>query len=159
MNLRRLGVQLLFLVAAQAALAQDRSCSASDFQACKSCAQLEAAIDLKNPTAGDYYRGAEWNGLFSAYVLNCPIVAARLIRAGANPASGGSSGSMILTVASKWPHNDKKINDAWAALLLTAGANMDSPLKGRANQSTKAVLAEETWYKPDYFDLFVLLQK
>ncbi len=149
---------LSLLFGVPSAWAQGGSCSTSDFQSCKSCEQLEAAVDLKQPTAGDYYRGAEWNGLFSAYVLNCPIIAARLIRAGANPSSGGSSGSMILTVASKWPHNNKKINDVWAALLLAAGANMDSPLKWRENKSTKDVLAEESWYKPDYFDLFVLFQ-
>jgi len=150
---------LLTLLSSQGAWAQGGSCSTSDFQSCKNCAQLQAAVDLKQPTAGDYFRGAEWNGLFSAYVLNCPVIAAKLLKAGASPSSGGSSGSMILTVASKWPHNNKKINDAWAALLLTAGASIESPLKFREGKSTKAVLAEEPWYKPDYFDLFVLFQQ
>ena len=66
---------------------------------------------------------------------------------------------MILTVASKWPHDDKKINDAWAALLLSAGANMNAPLKWREGRSTKEVLAEESWYKPDYFDLYILFDQ
>src|SRR5260221_604652 len=148
---------LLFCISI--ACAQGAYCSKTDFQSCKSCIQLEAAIDLKNPDAGDYFRGAEWNGLFSAYFLNCPIVAAKLISAGANPSSGGSSGSMILTVASKWPHNNKKINAAWAALLLVGGANMNSPLNWQGKQSTKALLAGELSYKRDYFDLFILFQK
>ena len=157
--MRRYGFSItLLLFLAQSALSEG-SCSISDFQSCKTCAQLEAAVDLKQPTAGDYYRGAEWNGLFSAYRLNCPIIAAKLIKAGASPSSGGSSGSMILTVASKWPHDDKKINDAWAALLLSAGANMNAPLKWREGRSTKEVLAEESWYKPDYFDLYILFDQ
>lgn len=139
--------------------AETRICSTSNFQACKNCGQLEAAVDYRQPSAGDYYRGAEWNGLFAAYVLNCPVIAAKLIKAGANPSSGGSSGSMILTVASKWPHNNKKINDAWAALLYTAGANMNTKLAWRDGKNTKEILSEENWYKPDYFDLFVLFQK
>ncbi len=141
------------------AWAQGGSCSSSDFQSCKNCVQLESAVDLTQPTTGDYFRGAAWNGLFSAYVLNCPVIAAKLIKAGANPSSGGLSGSMILTVANKWPHENKKINDAWAALLLVAGASTDSRLKWRDNKSTKDILAEESWHKPDYFDLFVLFQK
>lgn len=147
----------LLLLLVQSAWAQGL-CSTSDFQLCKTCAQLEMAVDLKQPTAGDYYRGAEWNGLFAAYHLNCPAIAAKLIKAGANPSSGGTMGSMIVTVANKWPHNNKKINEAWAALLLTAGARMDTPLQWRDGKSTKAVLVEETWYKPDYFDLFILFQ-
>jgi hypothetical protein len=149
---------LLICIFVQGAWAK-RYCSTSDFQACKSCRELEESVDLKQPSTGDYYRGAEWNGLFSAYVLNCPVIAAKLIRAGASPSSGGSSGSMILTVASKWPHNNKKVNDSWAALLFAAGANMEAPLKWREGRSTKAILAEESWYKPDYFDLFMLFQQ
>ncbi len=150
---------LLFFGTTPYAFAESGSCSALDFQACKSCGQLEAAVDYKQPSAGDYYRGAEWNGIFAAYVLNCPVIAAKLIKAGANPSSGGSSGSMILTVASKWPHDNKKINEAWAALLFTAGANMGTKLAWRDGRNTKEVLTEESWYKPDYFDLFVLFQK
>lgn len=150
---------LAILIAPTSASAQSRACSPSDFQSCKSCAQLEAAIDLKNPNAGDYYRGAEWNGLYAAYVLNCQVIAAKLIKVGANPSSGGTSGSMIMTVAGKWPHNNKKINKAWASLLLASGADIDSPLNWRDRKSTREVLAEESWYKPEYNDLFSLFQR
>src|SRR3982074_428139 len=85
-------------VSASPAWAQAKFCSSSDFQACKSCKQLEAAVDLKQPNAGDYYSGEEWNGLYAAYFLNCPIIAAKLIKVGANPSSGGDFGSMIMTV-------------------------------------------------------------
>lgn len=140
------------------AYAQNRFCSASDFQSCKSCTQLDSAIDLKNPDAGDYYRGAEWNGLYTAYILNCQKVATKLLKAGANPSSGGSSGSMILTVADKWPHKNKKINEAWASLLLASGANVNMPLNWRDGQNTKQLLKEETWYNPSYPDLLSLFE-
>lgn len=139
--------------------AQTRTCSASDFQSCSSCLQLEPAIDLKQPNAGEYYRGAEWNGLFAAYVLNCPLVAARLLRAGANPSSGGTSGSMIFTVSSKWPHNNKKTNEAWAALLFAAGASINQRLNWREGKSTADLLAIEQSFSPDYFELFALFQR
>jgi len=139
--------------------AQARICTSSDFQACKSCAQLEAAVDLKQPNAGDYYRGAEWNGLYTAYVLNCPIIAAKLIKAGANPSSGGLFGSMIMTVADKWPHNNKRVNDAWAALLFVSGVGLNTPLNEGEKKSTKEILVEESSYKPAYPDLLNLFQR
>ena len=80
---------LSLLVGIPSAWAQERTCSSSDFQSCKNCAQLGSAVDLKHPTAGDYLRGAEWNGLYSAYVLNCPVIGAKLIKAGANPSAAG----------------------------------------------------------------------
>lgn len=133
-------------------------CSSGDFQKCKTCSQLETAIDWKKPKTGDYYRGVEWNYLFTAYYLNCPVIGAKLIKAGANPSSGGSSGSMIMTVAGKWPHNNKKVNDAWAAILLAGGANMKTRLEFR-DGNTRSVLKEDSWYKPDYQDLFALFDK
>lgn len=139
--------------------AETRTCSPIDFQSCKSCDQLASAVSLKEPDSGEYYRGAEWNGLYAAYVLNCPIVAAKLLEAGANPASGGTWGSLIMTVAGKWPHNSKQVNEAWAALLLSAGADMDTSLNWRDHKNTKEVLAEELSYRPDYPDLLVLFQK
>ena len=157
--MKRYGFSItLLLFLAQSVLAEG-SCSTSNFQSCKTCAQLEAAVDLKQPTLEDYYRGAEWNGLFSAYFLNCPIIALKLIKAGASHSSGGSSGSMILTVASKWPHDDKKINDTWAALLLAAGANMDVPLKWHEGRSIREIMVEESWYKPGYFDIYILFDQ
>lgn len=139
--------------------AQERSCSSSDFQSCKSCTELESAIDLKRPYLGDYYRGALWNGLFTAYVLNCPVIGAKLIAAGVNPASGGSWGSMVMTVSSKWPHDDKKINEAWAALLLASKVSIYSRIREMKNKNTKIILQEQSWYEPDYFDIFMLFQK
>lgn len=152
---------MLGLGSFSAALAEGaaRRCSAEDFQACRSCPQLSAAIDLKSPMVGDYYRGAEWNGLFAAYVLNCPMVGARLIRAGADPAIGGANGSMILTVASKWPHNNRQINEAWAAMLLAAGASMATPLPSQSGKSTSQMLLDEAWAKPDYVDLLTAFQR
>jgi hypothetical protein len=136
-----------------------RQCSVEDFQACRSCPQLEAAIDLTQPSAGDYYRGAHWNGLYAAYVLNCPMIGAKLIHAGADPAIGGTNGSMILTVSSKWPHNSRKINEAWAAMLLASGANMGTALPSQNGQNTSQLLPEATWFKPDYFDLLAAFQR
>lgn len=147
-----LAIALLSSSAAQA-------CSTSDFQSCKTCGQLEAAVDLKKPESGDYYRGAQWNGLFSAYVLNCPIIGAKLIKAGANPVSGGTNGSMIMTVANKWPHNNKKINDNWAAILLVGNASMDKFIKERDHMSTRKIVKEDSSYKPDYFDIYTLFEK
>ena len=138
--------------------AQTRECSVSDFQSCKSCAALAAAVDYKKPNSGDFYRGAEWNGLFASYVLNCPIVGAKLIRAGANPSLGGQSGSMILSVSSAWPHKDKKANEAWAALIFAAGANLKQPLKYEGRK-TSAEIAREQSFKPTYPELFMLFEK
>lgn len=152
---------LFGLVSTSAALAEGtaRRCSAEDFQACRSCAQLNAAVDLKSPMAGNYYRGAEWNGLFAAYVLNCPMVGALLIRAGADPAIGGTNGSMILTVAGKWPHNNRQINEAWAAMLLAAGASMVTPLPSQSGKSTSQMLLDDSWAKPDYSDLLTAFRR
>ncbi len=149
---------LALLLVSLSAPAADRVCSTADFQACKTCSQLEAAVDYQNPSAGDYYRGADWNGLYAAYVANCPLIATKLIRAGADPSSGGLMGSMIMSVADKWPHDDVSINETWAALLLLAGASVDAPLD-RMDGTTKEVLARESWYVPDYPNLLVLFQK
>ena len=134
------------------------ACSKSDFQSCKTCAQLEAAIDYDNPNAGDYYRGALWNGLYSAYLRNCPIIGAKLIKAGANPASGGSFGSMIVTVSQKWPHDDKKINESWASILLASEATLDTKIREVGRKDTRDIVTEFQVAKPDYFDLYILFE-
>lgn len=136
--------------------AQDRSCAASDFQACKTCDQLESAVDLEQPNLGDYYRGAQWNGLFAAYRPNCPIIGVALIAAGTNPASGGLFGSMIISVSGNWPHDDKKVNEAWAAMLLLTGAVTDTRIGERQNKTTSDLLSESgiTLENPDIYELF-----
>ena len=147
---------VLLFALSPCAEAQDSSCAPSDFQACKTCDELESAVDLKRPNLGDYYRGAQWNGLFAAYKLNCPIVGVALIAAGANPASGGLFGSMIISVSGNWPHDDKKVNEAWAAMLLLAGVVTDTRISERQNNSTKDLLLESgiTLEYPDIYELF-----
>ena len=107
-----------------------RQCSTSDFQACRSCDGLSCAIDLEQPNAGDYYRGAYWNGLFKAYVLNCPDIGQILLDHGASPVTGGYNSLLIYNVTDKWPHDDETINSKWVDLLLKNGAAMDTPLEG-----------------------------
>ena len=122
------------------------------------CSELEAAVDYEVPSAGDYYRGADWNGLYASYVANCPLIAAKLIKAGADPSSGGLMGSMIMSVSAKWPHDDESINQTWAALLLAAGASIDIPLN-RMDGTTKDLLARESWYEPDYPQFLALFRE
>jgi hypothetical protein len=105
------------------------SCSITHFQSCSSCDELNEAIDITQPNAGEYYRGAYWNGLFMAYVRDCPNIGQLLLDNGASPVTGGSEGLLIYTVTKKWPHNDEVINSKWVNLLLKNGASMDMPLE------------------------------
>ena len=107
-----------------------RQCSISNFQQCYSCEALSCAVDLEKPNAGDYYRGAHWNGLYKAYVLNCPDIGQILLDYGASPVTGGYEGLLIYAVTRKWPHDDETINSKWVDLLLKNGAAMDTPLEG-----------------------------
>ena len=102
-------------------------CSITDFQQCLSCDELSEAIDINQPNAGDYYRGAYWNGLYMAYVRNCPNIGQLLLDHGASPVTGGYEGLMILEVSGSWPHNDQAINSKWVDLLLKYGATMNTP--------------------------------
>ena len=135
-----------------------RDCSLNDFQACKSCGDLQRAIDLNRPDFGDFYRGALWNGLFSAYVNNCPKIAEQLIENDASPVSGGSGGSMILTIANKWPHNNIEVNLRWAAMLKKNGVNIYTPLIFQGfGYNTVEVMenhSSETYYK-DILKMFI----
>ena len=131
-----------------------RQCSTSDFQACSSCDGLSCAIDLEQPNAGDYYRGAYWNGLFKAYVLNCPDIGQILLDHGASPVTGGYYSLLIYNVTTKWPHDDETINSKWVDLLLKNGAAMDTPLEGSEGPLTtnqKLKHPDFTWIlQPDY---------
>lgn len=150
-------VSILSVILSVQLAGQPRQCSISDFQACKSCLELAAAVDYKRPGAGEYYRGMRWNGLFSAYVLNCPVIAAKLLKAGANPVDGGESGSMILSVVGKWPHDNQQINEHWVALIATAGAKLDDKLPfGNIAPTTRAFMKQQAWYEPGYFQLLML---
>ncbi|QKX18589.1 hypothetical protein [Microbulbifer sp. YPW1] len=148
----------LFLSIAIASPFSAAACSITDVKSCNTCSQLDATIDYENPSAGDYFRGARWNGLYAAYLRNCPLIGAKLIKKGANPVSGGLFGSMIMTVSQKWPHNDKKINEMWASLLLTADATLDKNIKEADRKDTKEIVAEVGSFKPDYFDLYILFE-
>ncbi len=103
--------------------------------------------------------------MYAAFVHNCQALGTKLIHAGADPLNGGSFGSMILTVASKWPHNNKKINEEWAALLFTAGARLtqtlkNDPLNYDETPSTATILERESsWYKPDYPQIIELFRQ
>lgn len=113
-------------------------CDKNNFDKCKTCDQLQKAIDIKDPDFGDYYRGALWNGLYAAYVRNCPVVAEKLLSSGATPSLGGYLGSMGGVITQKWPHNDESINLAWADLLIKHGF-------GISNYSGDYKSATEVW--------------
>lgn len=149
---------VIFFSMSGVAIAQENRCSSDNFQGCSSCQALEAAVDYKDPNKGDYYRGALWNGLFAAYRLNCPLVGYRLIDSGATVVNGGLYGSMILTVSSKWPHEDKKINESWAAMLLLKGAKLGSYYNAPKYMNSKDAVAEYS-FEPDYFDIYALFDK
>ena len=50
-------------------------CYVGDLQACKTCSALGKALVKAQPNNGECYRGAQWNGLYSAYVLDCVAIA------------------------------------------------------------------------------------
>jgi len=93
------------------------ACSLDDLQRCASCNELDKTVNLKQPDQGEYYRGAYWNGLYTAYVMNCQSVGKKLLDNNANPNLGGSFGAFLATVANEWPHKKQSINQQWSKLL------------------------------------------
>ncbi|MBI1860145.1 MAG: hypothetical protein HYR96_04410 [Deltaproteobacteria bacterium] len=132
-------------------------CYSGNFQACKSCKTLAAATSKAEPNEGEYFHAAQWNGLYAAYVHNCLAVAEDLLKRGADPSSGGALGSMILTVVDKWPHNNKRVNEKWAALLKKYRANPQK--KVGPEDSTPMGLMAMLHSKPDYPDLWARFLK
>ncbi|AVK37893.1 hypothetical protein [Morganella morganii] len=100
-------------------------CDKNNFDQCKTCDQLSKAVDLSEPDRGDYYRGALWNGLYASYVRNCPAVAEKLLEHGATPSLGGANAALPVVVSGKWPHDNKKINEDWLALLIKYKVNIN----------------------------------
>lgn len=136
---------------------EPRTCSTSDFQACKSCNILARVTAKSDPNDGEYLHGAQWNALYAAYIHDCRTVAKTLFSRGANPNSGGSAGSMIISVADKWPHNNKAVNQKWAALLLKHGASGHKivPEQGKTSKE----LLKEYGATPDYPDIWNQFQR
>jgi hypothetical protein len=102
-----------------------RTCTSSDLQSCSSCPALAKVLVFTTPDAGEYYRGAFWNGLFAAYRLNCLALGHKLLEHGANPNLGGASGSFLATLVQSWPHKDEKINRKWAELICNKSVEPD----------------------------------
>ena len=132
------------------------SCSLDDLQRCTSCKALDKTVNLKNPDQGEYYRGAYWNGLYAAYVMNCQSVARKLLDNHANPNLGGSFGSFLATIANDWPHKKESINLEWSKLLLNykIDPNWKNPYM---EMSAKAVIDDGllTVSYPSIWDTFV----
>jgi len=101
-------------------------CNKDNFDKCKTCDQLQKAIDIKHPDHGDYYRAALWNGLYAAYVRNCQAVGEKLLNNGATPSLGGYLGSMGGVITGKWPHNNESINLEWANMLIKHGFDVNT---------------------------------
>ena len=116
---------VISMVTVNATAASPSQCNKDNFNACKTCEQLSKAIDLKEPNRGDYYKGALWNGLYASYVINCPVVAEKLLSNGAIPSYGGYMGSMGAVLTGKWPHNNESINLLWADLLIKHGLDVN----------------------------------
>jgi hypothetical protein len=127
-------------------------CDIHDLQRCKSCTALSNTIDLKNPDAGEYYRGAYWNGLYTAFVLNCQDVGKQLLENHANPNLGGSSGSFPASLVSAWPHNAMKINKQWADMLLTYPVDLSWKNPYSDESATEIIKNEEM--PVDYPDIW-----
>ena len=132
-------------------------CYTGDLQACKSCDALGKAVAKAKPNDGEYYRGAQWNGLYAAYVHDCTAIAEDLLKRAANPNWGGSSGSMIISVSNKWPHNDKTVNQKWASLLLKYGAS-SKKLIPNENKAPDELLKEYEGI-PNYPDIWALFHR
>ena len=111
-------VLLLILATLFPPCVRGQVCRLSDLQSCASCPALGKVLNFSKPDAGEYYRGAFWNGLFAAYRLNCLSLGEDLLKHGANPNLGGASGSFLATLVQAWPHHDVKINRKWVDLIL-----------------------------------------
>jgi hypothetical protein len=116
------------------ALIHGQTCILSDLQSCASCPAPAKVLDNSRPDAGEYYRGAYWNGLFAAYRLNCVSLGEELLKHGANPNLGGASGSFPATLVQAWPHHDVGINRKWVDLVLKYRLDMKwrNPWTGRS---------------------------
>jgi len=147
---------LIFWILAPAG-ARGQTCRLSDLQSCKTCPALEKVLDVSKPDAGQYYRGAFWNGLFSAYRLNCMSIGETLLKRGANPNLGGASGSFLATLVQKWPHNNVEINRKWTDLILKypIDANWKNPW---TDESAKEVVSNQE-VTLDYPELWRLLSQ
>ena len=150
-----LGLVLLGSFGFSCSLHATGKCEIEDLQKCSSCEGLERTIDLDQPDRGEYYRGAYWNGLFSAYKLNCIDVAKKLLDHHANPNLGGTYGSFLVTISRAWPHNKETINKKWADLLngYSLDANWQNPYTG---ESAKEILSNEA-ISVDYPDIWKML--
>ncbi len=153
----------VLVLTASIALAQSKEseepieCYPGNFQACKSCKALAAVTSKADPNDGEYFHAAQWNGLYAAYVHNCLAVAEDLLRRGADPSTGGALGSMILTVVDKWPHNNKRVNEKWVALLKKYKAN---PKKKVGPEDASPIGLMAMFHeKPDYPDLWAKFLK
>jgi hypothetical protein len=135
----------------QGATAQEE-CSIDYLQGCKSCKQLARITSQSEPDNGDYYRGAQWNGLYTAYVHNCLGVAETLLKRGANPNWGGWQGSMVLSIVDKWPHENQNINQKWAGLFLRYGARAGKKIPDQ--NKTPEMMVKEGDFEPDYPELW-----
>ena len=119
-----------------------RTCASSDLQSCTSCPALEKVLDLAKPDAGEYYRGAFWNGLFAAYRLDCAALGQKLLERGANPNLGGASGSFLATLVQAWPHKDEKVNQKWVKLV--CGKSVDSDWKNPwTDESAREIVSNQ----------------
>lgn len=145
-------VVILFLALFSTVVRGSNDCTISYFQGCRTCADLRRITAKSKPNVGDYYRGAQWNGLYAAYVLDCMDVAKDLLKRGANPNWGGSQGSMALSISDKWPHNNEEVNRVWAALLLDYGANARKKVPDQ--DETPEQIANQEVFAPDYPELF-----
>lgn len=128
-------------------------CHISYLQGCARCSDLRAAVDLKNPDQGEYYRGACWNGLYAAFRLNCQALGKTLLEHHANPNPGGNDYMFLISLAGAWPHNDSKINLQWLALIKPYGINVNwKPTP--SSESAVQIVANTPYPIIDYPDIW-----
>lgn len=127
-------------------------CELWDLQRCTSCDELTKTVVLKQPDQGEYYRGAYWNGLYAAYILNCQTVGKKLLDNHANPNLGGSFGSLLVSLANAWPHKNHSINKQWADILIKYSVDVDwkNPFTGMSARS----IVEQEMISVDYPDIW-----
>lgn len=130
-----LATALLMSTTSVMAKTPPRQCSGNDWQACRTCPEIEKAIDWTQPDAGDYYRGAYWNALYVSYISNCQATGKKLIAAGANPNLGGSYGSMVITVSIRDSKKKIQTNRQWIDIL--KGADVDAKIAHAGGTSAR----------------------
>ncbi|WP_224039749.1 hypothetical protein [Paraburkholderia unamae] len=130
----RLWIAGLLVACATPGMAFAQICQLGDLQSCRSCRDLESVLDFMHPDRGEYYRGAYWNGLYAAFRLNCQDIGNHLLKVGANPNLGGTSGSFLASVVNAWPHNNGKINKDWVEMIknYSIDPNWISPFSGES---------------------------